>query len=585
MTATRRLAAILAADVAGYSRLIGADEGGTLQALKAIRAALIDPTIAAHNGRLVKTTGDGLLVEFSSVVDALQCATEVQAGMVERNASAPADKRIEFRIGINMGDIVVEDGDIFGDGVNVAARLEALAEPGGICVSARVQEDAVGKHDLAFEDIGEQALKNIARAVRAYRIGTGPVSAAAKETPALALPDKPSIAVLPFTNLSGDSEQEYFADGMVEEIITALSRYPSLFVIARNSSFTYKGRAVDVKLIGRELGVRYVLEGSLRKSANRIRVSAQLVEAETGKHVLAERYDRELADIFAVQDEITEAATIAIAPAIAEAELQRALRKQPGSLDAWAAYQRGLWHLGKFAHEDNALAEKFFREAINLDPTFAGGYRGLGYAQFQVTMSGFQKRSLPEAQSSAEALARRAVGLDGADAEARTFLGEMLLYRGDHEGALTEAERALAMTPNLAGAHGWRGSALIFSGRVDEGLASLRTSIRLDPRDPLLALRLNHVAMGLYLSREYEAAIEAARRGIRSNPDFPSTHRWLAASLGQLGRLEAAKAALETAIAIAPASFDAFVRQRVPWHRPQDYAHMLEGLRKAGWGG
>ena len=250
MTQTRRLAAILAADVAGYSRLIGADEGGTLQALKAIRAELIDPTIAAHNGRLVKTTGDGLLVEFGSVVDALRCATEVQAGMADRNATLPADKRIEFRMGINVGDIVVEDGDIFGDGVNVAARLEALAEPRGICVSARVQEDAAGKLDLAFEDLGEQTLKNIARPVRAYRIAIGRRSATAQETPALALPDKPSIAVLPFANMSGDPEQEYFADGMVEEIITALSRIRWLLVIARNSSFTYKGRAVDVKEIG-----------------------------------------------------------------------------------------------------------------------------------------------------------------------------------------------------------------------------------------------------------------------------------------------------------------------------------------------
>jgi adenylate cyclase len=453
----RRLAAILAADVAGYSRLMGADEGGTLQALRAIRAELIDPTIAAHNGRLVKTTGDGLLVEFGSVVDALNRGSEVQAGMAERNTTVPTGKRIEFRIGINTGDIVVEDGDIFGDGVNVAARLEGLAEPGGICVSARVQEDAIGKLDLAFEDLGERALKNIARPVRVYRIRAdraGETTVGAQ--PALALPDKPSVAVLPFTNMGADPEQEFFADGIAEDVITALSRYPSLFVIARNSCFTYKGRAVDVKQVGRELGVRYVLEGSLRKSGNRIRVSAQLVEADTGNHVWAERYDRDLADIFAVQDEITETATISIAPAIAEAELQRALRKPPGSLDAWAAYQRGLWHLGKFAREDNALAEKFFREAVDLDPTFAGGYRGLGYVQFQAAMSGFQKRSLPEVQSLAEALARRAVRLDGADAEARTFLGEMLLYRGDHDGALAEAERALSMSPNLAGGHGWR---------------------------------------------------------------------------------------------------------------------------------
>ena len=271
MTATRRLAAILAADVAGYSRLIGADEGGTLQALKGIRTELFDPTIAAHNGRLVKTTGDGLLVEFGCVVDALRCATEVQAGMVERNAPMPADKRIEFRIGINVGDIVVEDGDIFGDGVNVAARLEGLAEPSGICVSARVQEDATGKLDLAFEDLGEQALKNIARPVRVYRVATGAMSAR-PQTTALPLPDKPSIAVLPFANISGDPEHEYFADGMVDEIITALSPIRWLFVIARNSSFSYKGQSPDVKQVAQQLGVRYVLEGSVRKAGGRARI-------------------------------------------------------------------------------------------------------------------------------------------------------------------------------------------------------------------------------------------------------------------------------------------------------------------------
>jgi adenylate cyclase len=400
MTPTRRLAAILAADVAGYSRLIGADESGTLTRLKAIRAELIDPTIAAQNGRLVKTTGDGLLVEFSSVVDALRCATEVQAGMAERNGTVPADKRIQFRIGINMGDIVVEDGDIFGDGVNVAARLEGLAEPGGICVSARVQEDAAGKLELAFEDMGEQALRNIARPVRAYRVATGPVSAPAQQPHALALPDKPSIAVLPFANMSADPDQEFFADGIAEDIITALSRYPFLFVISRNSSFTYKGRAVDVKAVGSELGVRYVLEGSLRKSGNRIRVTAQLVEAETGNHIWAEPYDRDLVDIFTVQDEITEAVTIAVAPAIRDAELRRAARKPTGNLDGWAAYQRGLWHFFKLTPEDNILAQGFFQQAIDVDPTFAGGYRGLAMAYVQA-VTDFRARTPIEAHSSA----------------------------------------------------------------------------------------------------------------------------------------------------------------------------------------
>jgi adenylate cyclase len=358
----RRLAAILAADVAGYSRLIGADEEGTLARLKAHRRELIDPKISEHKGRIVKTTGDGMLSEFASVVDALRCAGEVQAAMTERNAVVPADVRIEFRIGIHQGDIVVEDGDIFGDGVNIAARLEGLAEAGGICVSARVQEDGAGKLDLTFEDIGEQELKNIARPVRVVRVRPNRVAEAARHAsqPSLTLPDKPSVAVLPFTNMSGDPEQEFFADGIAEDVTTALSRYPSLFVIARNSSFTYKGRAVDVKQVGRELGVCYVLEGGLRKAGNRIRVTAQLVEAETGKHVWAERYDRALADIFALQDEITEAVTIAIAPAIAQAEQRRAMRKPPESLDAWAAYQRGLWYSSKATGEDNALAQRFF---------------------------------------------------------------------------------------------------------------------------------------------------------------------------------------------------------------------------------
>ena len=586
MTATRRLAAILAADVAGYSRLVGADESGTLRALKAIRAELIDPTIAAHNGRLVKTTGDGLLVEFGSVVDALLCATKVQAGMAERNTTVPDERRVEFRIGINVGDVVVEDGDIFGDGVNVAARLEALAEPGGICVSARVQEDAAGKLDLAFEDMGQQELKNIARPVRLYRV-RDPAAPAEEAVPAAAqplpLPDKPSIAVLAFQNMSGDPEQEYFADGIAEDIITTLSRYPSLFVIARNSSFAFKGRAVDVKQVGRELGVRYVLEGSLRKSGNRIRVTAQLAEAETSNHIWAERYDRDPLDIFAVQDEITEAVTIAVAPAIRDAELRRALRKPIGNLDAWAAYQRGLWHFSKVTPDDNVLAQGFFQQAIDIDPTFAGGYTGLAMAYHQV-VTDLRARPPNEAHGSAEPLAHRAIALDPADAEAHATLARArLVSRGDYGGALAEAEQALALSPNLASAHRTLAQILIFSGQPQEGLVALERSNRLDPHNRLLPGRLNLLTMGLYFSGKYEAAAEAATQAVRSHPEYPLPHRWLAAALGQLGRTAEAKEALARAMAVSPASFDVYVRQRVPWHRPQDYAHMLEGLRKAGW--
>src|SRR5580692_7339997 len=346
----RRLAAILAADVAGYSRLMGADEEGTHERLKVLRREMAD-----------------------------------------RNADVSPDRRIEFRMGINLGDIIKDGRDIYGDGVNVAARLEALAEPGGICVSRVVRDQVRDKLAFSFEDAGEQRVKNIARPLRVYHVRPGQLAdeEMSAAQPPLALPDKPSLAVLPFTNMSGDPEQEFVSDGIAEDVISALSHYPSLFVIARNSTFTYKGRAVDVKQVGREFGVRYVLEGGVRKAGNRIRVTAQLIEAETGNHVWANRYDRDLADIFAVQDEITHALTTALTPAIADAELRRAIRKPPESLDAWAAYPRGLWHLSKANSEDDTIAQNFFRQATDLDPTFAPGYSALALAQLQGAIAEF----------------------------------------------------------------------------------------------------------------------------------------------------------------------------------------------------
>ena len=583
----RRLSAIMAADVAGYSRLMHNDEEATHAALTALLADAIEPVIAEHGGHIVKNTGDGFLAEFPSAVEAVRTAMQFQNRIHELTMDDAEDRRIAFRVGINIGDVIVEAHDIFGDGVNIAARLEGVAEPGGICISQTVLNHARDKVSFEVEDAGEQTLKNIARPVHVYRIIIEPSGRPATpkpEIPALALPDKPSVAVLPFTNMSGDPEQEFVSDGIAEDVITALSHYPSLFVIARNSSFTYKGRAVDVKQVGRELGVRYVLEGSVRKAGNRIRVTAQLVEAGTSNHVWAERYDRDLADIFAVQDELTQALTTALAPAIADAELRRAMRKPPGSLDAWAAYQRGLWHLSKATADDDATAEKFFRQAIDLDPTFSGGYGALALYQLQ-TAALYQKLDLSTAQRSAEALARRAVALDGADAEARSCLGWALQARGEADGALAEIERALSMSPNLAIAHGHRGATLIFAGRPKEGLTALETCIRLDPRDPYLAVRLLHIACGLYFCSEYEASIEASKRLIRSYPDFPMIYRWSAAALGQLGRAAEAKEALEKAVSRTPAAFDMYVRNRAPWFRPEDHAHLVEGLRKAGWKG
>jgi adenylate cyclase len=400
----------------------------------------------------------------------------------------------------------------------------------------------------------------------------------------LSIVDKPSVAVLAFTNMSGSPEQEFIADGIAEDIITALSRCPWLLVIGRNSSFTYKGRAVDLKQVGHELGARYVLEGSVQSAGDRLRITAQLVEAETGVHIWANRYDRDFADIFAVQDEITESVTIAIAPAVADAEQRRAMRKPTESIDAWTAFQRGIWHLHKFNPDDNARAQTFFQQSIDFDPTFAPAYCGLAWAHTQAATV-LQTYRLTEAQNSAEALARRAIALDPAGAEAHSTLGFVLWLRGDSDGAVAEARQALAISPNLAFAHAVLGAALIFSGQPRDGIVAFQTAIRLDPHQSMLPSRLMHMAMGFYFCREYETAAEVAKQAIRTNPDYPNTYRWLAAALGQIGQIEEAKEALQKAIAIAPSSFDMYVRRRVPWHRPEDHAHMIEGLRKAGWEG
>ena len=579
----RRLTTILAADVAEYSRLMRADEDATLRGLTACRA-IIDALVAEHRGRIANTAGDAFLAEFPSAVDGLVCAIAIQRAINKQNEEFAPECRMLFRIGVHCGDVIPRDGDLFGDAVNIGARLQALAEPGGICVSTAVREHVGTRVSAAFADAGLQTVKNIAEPVHVFRVLPSGAKRPSLAAALPSLPDKPSVAVLPFTNMSADPDQEYFADGIAEDIITALSRFPSLFVIARNSSFTYKGSAVDVKKVGRELGVRYVLEGGLRKAGNRIRVTAQLIEATTGMHVWADRYDRDLADIFAVQDEITTAVTVAIAPAIADAELQRAMRKPPGSLDAWGAYQRGLWHLGQFNADHTVLAEQFFEQAIELDPAFAGGYSGLAAAQLQAANT-FMQRDLAETLRSAATLARKAVSLDGADAEALTSLGRVRLTQGDYQGARSAIEQAIALNPNLAIAHGTLGGTLVFSGEPEKGLIALEHGIRLDPRHPRAGVILNQVVIGLYFARDYEGAVEAAGRVLRAYPDHPLVYRWLAAALGQLGRIDEAREALQKAIVLSPASFDLYVRRRVPWHREDDHLHTLDGLRKAGWQG
>ena len=580
----RRLAAVLAADVAGYSRLMGIDEEGTLARLKAVRKALVDPTIASHRGRIVKTTGDGMLIEFASAVDAIRGAVEVQRGMADQNVSVPPDQRIEFRIGIHVGDIIIDDNDIFGDGVNVAARVENECEPGGVCVSGNAFEQVRGKTDFTFDDLGEKRLKNIERPVRLYAV-QGATSAAATTTAAIStsppdnskplpLPDKPSIAVLPFQNMSGDPEQEYFADGMVEDIITALSRFKSLFVIARNSSFTYKGRAVDIKQVGRELGVRYVLEGSVRKGGNRMRITAQLIDATSGAHVWADRYDRDPSDIFAVQDEITASVAGIIEPALADAEQQRVLRKPPDSLDAWEAYQRGLWHFNKYSPEENKAALDFFRQAIALDPNFAPGHYGYALA-LQWEIWHFSTRPFNEVQGAARTEAQIAVSLDDKDAMAHAILAHMMMWGNGWEAAIAEARTAIALNPNSAFVISMLGCVLGFGGYREEALDRLRQAMRASPHDPLTWLWTLWTGIIQFHSRKFDAALETLHQVVRLRPGFTQAQVLIAASLAYLGRLDEARDVLSRVQVRDPRY------QQMPWTRPEDNALRVEGVRLA----
>jgi len=576
MTATRRLAAILAADVAGYSRLIGADEGGTLQALKAIRAELIDPTIVAHNGRLVKTTGDGLLVEFSSVVDALHCATEVQAGMAERNAAVPTEKRIEFRIGINVGDIVVEDGDIFGDGVNVAARLEGLAEAGGICVSARVQEDAAGKLDLAFEDLGDQALKNIARPVRAFKVATGAVSATAVETPVLPLPDKPSIAVLPFANMSGDPEQEYFADGMVEEIITALSRIRWLFVIARNSSFTYKGQAIDVKQVGRELGVRYVLEGSVRKAGNRVRITAQLIDAQSGTNLWADRFDGSLEDVLDLQDRVAISVAGVIEPALQAAEMRRSAARPTTDLSTYDFYLRALATYFPITRERIFEALVLLEQAIAIDRHYGPALSLAAICHLQLTTNGWVEEA-ETVRRKANDLARQALQAGENDPGILVNAAFVLArFDEDIDAATGLVDRALALNPSYA--RGWLFSGILrsWAGQHNLAIEHLETSRRLSPHErmgqPLVAM-----GMAYFMKHQFDDAATRLLLSIQDHPGYPLSFRFLAACYAHMGRLDEARATVARLRAITPL----VVPRDLPWRNPEERELLLSGLRLA----
>jgi len=575
----RRLAAIFAADVAGYSRLVGADEEGTIDRLSAHRRELIEPKIAEHQGRLVKTTGDGVLAEFASPVKAVRCAIDVQHAMAQRNADIPEGKRIEFRIGINLGDVVVEDGDIFGDGVNVAARLENIAEPGTVFISRTVRDFVTDAAELVLEDLGEQELKNIAKPVQVFRIAAPAQALAAAQAPAPAVPQKPSIAVLPFTNMSGDPEQEYFSDGMTEDLITDLSKISALFVIARNSSFAYKGKTVKVQEIGRDLGVRFVLEGSIRKSGNRVRITAQLIDAENGGHLWAERFDRDLTDIFACQDEVVEKIVRELAVTLTQGEAQRVRRQGTTKIEAYEAYLRGRQLLSRSTREAIAQARAMYRRAIELDPTYAVPHAGLALTGISNYVSDWTDDPGAELDE-AERWARRALELDDSEPVAHMALGSVMLWRRDHDGALAESRRMLELDPNFAQGYSAMALALMYAGHPLEALGRFATGMRLDPH--FAGIVLHFVAQANFSLGNYGTAVKQLLERIARTPGTDSSRMMLAACYGHLGRIEEARAAWAELLKVN-SNFSLEQRERVlPYKDPRDFARIAEGLAKAG---
>jgi adenylate cyclase len=576
----RRLAAILAADVAGYSRLMGVDEEGTLAALKVCRHELIDPKIAEHRGRIVKTTGDGALIEFASAVDAVRCAMEIQRAMAERNAAIPEDQRIEFRIGINVGDIIIDEGDIYGDGVNIAARVQALASPGAICLSDNTYQQIKGKLTIDVSDMGEQQLKNIAQPVRVYAVRLD----GAPEHPALALPDKPSIAVLPFQNMSGDPEQEYFADGVTEDIITELSRFSQLFVIARNSSFQYKNKPIDLRQVGRELGVRYVLEGSIRRSGDRVRITAQLIDAGTGAHRWAERYDRELKDVFVIQDELARTIAAVLAAHVNQAETERTPLKPPATWQAYDYYVRAAaaWvsFLSSWKIEDLSETRRCLAESLSIDPKYARAYAMLSSSYRVAWLNPLNEEYLsPSALDQAIKLARIAIELNPNLPEAYAELGYNIIRKREFDAAASAAEKASALNSNFSD---YRvATVLVMVGEPVRAIEVAKAQMRHDPFHPHFAPLITGQAY--YLLKQYHDAKHWLREAIGRAPNHQYGHAWLAATYAQLGQLEDAHAEAAEVLRVNAKYTIGGTQKRVSiLKRAEDIEHMVIGLRRAG---
>ncbi len=587
MSETRKIAAILVADVVGYSRLAGADEDRTLARLRALRSDLIDPTIAVHNGRIVKRTGDGILIEFRSVVDAVRCAIEVQNGMLERNAGLPPERRIEFRVGIHLGDVVEEaDGDLMGDGVNIAARLEGIAKPGAICLSEDAYRQVKGRLDLAVTDLGPIELKNIAEPIRVYSLEFGK-AAQPKPAPAPApeksAPPRLSIVVLPFANIGGDPEQEHFVDGVTESLTTDLSRIRGAVVIARNTAFTYKGKRLDVKTIGRELNVRYVLEGSVQRGGNRMRVNVQLIDAVTGNHLWAERFDKPLADLFDMQDEIVARLAGALNAQLVAAEARRAEQSPyPDSMDLY--FQGMAWFNKGLRPDTLARARGFFERALALDPGNLDAE--LGTAQVNAQLGNSYLTDDPRGHcAAAEAILTKVLSLAPNNAWAHYWLGFVQISSNRAVQGIAECERALALDPNLARAHARMGLGKIFSGRPDETEPHVKEALRLSPRDDFaFEWMLTAGAAKLHLRADEEAVVWLGR-SIESDRDWPLAHFFLAAALANLGRLKEARAATQAGLALDPA----FTIRRFHVGAATDNAsfmstreHFYVGMREAG---
>jgi adenylate cyclase len=585
----RRLAAVLAADVAGYSRLMAADEAGTLEALKAHRREVVDPAIAEYRGRIVKTTGDGMLVEFASVVDAVTGAMTLQRKMAERNGTPI--QRIAFRIGINIGEIIVDGDDIFGDGVNIAARVENECEPSGVCLSASAFEQVRGKTDFRFEDLGERELKNIDRPIRLYAVRSASDSRKDKAAlhqaflqtggPAIPLPDKPSIAVLPFTNMNGDPEQEYFADGMVEDIITSLSRLKSLFVIARNSSFTYKGKTVDIKQVGQELGVRYVLEGSVRRAGDRLRITGQLIETATGSHIWADRWDCGLADIFQTQDEITARIENAIGDALVRTEAGRISRSGQANIQAWQLRIQAWEGFHRWHRQACLRGVELGREAIRLDPSESDGYAATASCLYTLAMSGWAA-SGREAINEAISLLSRAINLDADHAMAYTMLGVSLLSVGRHDEAASQVNRGSELAPGSYYAAVGCGIVLGYCGEPQESLRSVATALRVSPRDPRIYATYQARCAPLFVLDRFEEVVSAAQYIMRLLPDWPEGLTMQAAALAKLGRTDEAHHAIGRLLGLDPQYSVARALRRHPYRDAADREKLAGALMQAG---